>query len=219
VSEDIELAAKTTGEVVAALADESGALAVPQEYAHYLAARIHYRYYPKLIERAMTAAERIKASGLPVRAYAALDEPMLTAILEGMAEETDDSLREAWENLLANALTEGSTEVPRAFPRMLSELEPAEAMLLNSIANSQTFTEEPLTRHITVADLADSPVSGVSVESVDNLIRLGILRREEPQDSAFDEQLKRRESQVANLRFTAQGWAFLQACRAPRPRD
>ncbi|HST55493.1 MAG TPA: hypothetical protein VLJ42_06320 [Solirubrobacteraceae bacterium] len=45
-SEDIDLVAKTSGEVVAALAEKSGALAIPQEYANYIAARIHLRHYP-----------------------------------------------------------------------------------------------------------------------------------------------------------------------------
>jgi hypothetical protein len=41
--EEVELAAKATGEVVAALAEESGALSIPKEYARYVATRIHHR--------------------------------------------------------------------------------------------------------------------------------------------------------------------------------
>jgi hypothetical protein len=64
MGDEIELAAKTSGEVVAALAEESGALAVPQEYASYIAARIHLRHYPALIERAMAvwSGTRLTAS-------------------------------------------------------------------------------------------------------------------------------------------------------------
>jgi hypothetical protein len=96
MSEEIELAAKTSAEVVTALAEKSGALAVPQEYASYIAARIHLRHYPALIKAAMGAAEKIRASGLPRRAFSALDEPLLTKILEGMAEETNSDLQDAW---------------------------------------------------------------------------------------------------------------------------
>jgi hypothetical protein len=46
------IAAKTSGEMVAALAEKSGALAVPQEYTSYIAAHIHLRHYPALIEQA-----------------------------------------------------------------------------------------------------------------------------------------------------------------------
>ena len=97
---------KEAGEVVIALAEKSGALAVPAEYAQYIAARIHLRHYPALVERAMSAAEKINGLGLPRRAFSAIDEPLLSAILEGMAEETDPDLAEAWENLLANTLVE-----------------------------------------------------------------------------------------------------------------
>lgn len=74
MGDEIKLAAKTSGEVVAALAEKSGALAVPQEYASYIAARIHLRHYPALIERAMAVAVKLQAMGLPRRAFSALDE-------------------------------------------------------------------------------------------------------------------------------------------------
>jgi hypothetical protein len=70
-------------------------------YFDYLATRIQYRHFPKLIERAIATAEKIKASGLPARAYSALNDPLLTAILEATAEEEDPELQKVWENLLA----------------------------------------------------------------------------------------------------------------------
>jgi hypothetical protein len=92
MGDELELAAKTSGEVVAALAEKSGALAIPQEYASYIASRIHLRHYPALVARAMAVAEKLRAAGLPRQAFSVLDEPLLTAILEGMAEETDAGL-------------------------------------------------------------------------------------------------------------------------------
>jgi hypothetical protein len=130
MGDEIELAAKTSGEVAAALAEEYGALAIPQEYASYIASRIHLRHYPVLVKRAMDVAEKLRAAGLPRRAFSALDEPLLTAILEGMAEETDPGLQEAWENLLANTLVEKSADVRRGFPDIMRRLDPRDARLL-----------------------------------------------------------------------------------------
>jgi hypothetical protein len=108
---DIELFAKTAGEVVGALADESGLLQPSKEFGEYVAMRLHYRYLPKLAERAMRAAEKVKQSGLPRYAYGEIPDPLLRAILVGAAEEEDPDLREMWENLLANALTVESVDV------------------------------------------------------------------------------------------------------------
>jgi hypothetical protein len=102
MSEEVELAAKISGEVVSALVKESGILGVTREYSNYIVTRIHLRHQVALVQRTLAAAEKIKASGLPTRAFSALDEPLLTAILEGAVEETDPDLRQAWENLLAN---------------------------------------------------------------------------------------------------------------------
>jgi Abortive infection alpha len=138
VGEEVELATKTAGEVVAALAETSGVTLVPKEYASYIAARVHYRHYPKLVERALRTAEKIKAAGLPAHAYSALDDPLLTAILEGVAEEEEGSLQQVWENLLANVLTDSSAEVRRAFPRILRELDPQDVRLLDHFAGQTT---------------------------------------------------------------------------------
>jgi hypothetical protein len=208
-SEEIELAAKTSGAVVAALADESGSLAVPREYANYFAKKISYRHYPKLVERAMVAAEKISASGLPRRAFSALDEPLLTAILEGMAEETDEPiLRESWENLLANELTEGSAGVKRAFPRILSELDAKDARLLDHFARRtsdetyivDSFEEMPGER--------DGP-------TLDNLTRVEVLRAIRWFPTTVG-QISDGGATITGYAFTELGWAFVKACREPR---
>jgi hypothetical protein len=150
VSEEIELAAKSTGAVVGALVDSSNALGPVREYANYLSGRVHLRHLPALVEHALAAAEKIKASGLPRRAWEELDEPLVTAILRGMAEESDPYLAAEWENLLANALTERSVSVRRVFPTILRDLEPEDAALLDTLA-----TAPP--------DPRDFPVSDVSI--------------------------------------------------------
>ncbi len=204
--EDIELFAKTSGDVVAALADESGALAVPREFAEYAAARIHYRHYPKLIERAMAAAEKIRASGLPRRAYSALDDPLLTAILESAAEEEVPSLQALWENLLANALTEGG-DVRREYPRILQELNPKDAQLLDHWSRQTDDSTYMVAQFRTMPGERDGL-------ALCNLERLGLTRpvRSIPTrvGSSSDE-----AATVTGFAFTELGWAFVKACRPP----
>lgn len=206
--EDIELFAKTSGEVVAALADESGALAVPRGYAEYATARIHYRHYPKLIERAMAAAEKIRASGLPRRAYSALEDPLLTAILESAAEEEEPSLQTLWENLLANALTEGSGDVRREYPNILRELNPKDAQLLDH------WSRKTADETYMVAQFGNMPGERDGL-ALGNLTRLGLLRpvRSVPAKivSSPDD-----ASTITGYAFTELGWAFVKACQPPK---
>src|SRR5579884_1808151 len=168
MGEEVELAAKAAGEVVAALAERSGALAVPSEYAEFIAARIHLRHMPALVDRAMATAEKIRASGLPRRAWETLDEPLVTAILLGMAEETDPNLVEAWESLLANEVTQGSAEVRRAFPGILRELDPRDAQVLDRWAQTVTEANYLVERHDSMPGERDGAALG-------NLVRLGLV--------------------------------------------
>lgn len=195
MGEELDLAAKTSAEVVAALAEKSGVLAIPKAYANFIAARIRQWLYPRLVEGAMAAAEKIKASGLPPRAFAALDEPLITAILEGIAEESDPSLREAWENLLANAATDGSPEVRRAFPKILAELDPADAALLNNLNVGEMLRK-----------FRDDEVDFIALE---NLVRLGLVKYN------YASPLRHLDMSPTPL-----GRAFLMACREPgRPEE
>ncbi len=215
MSKEVELAAKTSAEVVTALAEKSGALAVPQEYASYIAARIHLRHYPALVKTAMAAAEKIRASGLPRRAFSALDEPLLTKILEGMAEETDPGLQDAWENLLANALTDSDANVARAFPKILSELEPVEARILDAMAEDKgTFLGANSGTRIGKGKMKDLPLTGlINLERLE-LIALGPVQPTPPGKpplSATDA--------LRVMRLTPFGDRFVRACQAPKPAD
>jgi hypothetical protein len=198
VGEEIELAAKTAEEVVAALADESGALAVPKEYATFIAARIHLRHRQALVVRAMAVVEKIRKLGLPRRAFAELDEPLLTAILEGMAEETDPDLQEVWENLLTAVLTEHSAQVHRAFPRIVRELAPADAQRLDKWAESYPDSE-------VIEPFDDQMV-------FDNLVRLGLLESERRFKLDGTGYVYEGRAEIGRYKFTELGWAFACAC-------
>lgn len=115
VSEEIkpeQVIGETAGALAEALADKSGALEPARQVFTYIAESIHYSLYPRLVERALGAAAKIEASGLPRRAIPAVRGRLLRALLQGAAEEDEPDLQELWENLLANALTDGGREVP-----------------------------------------------------------------------------------------------------------
>jgi hypothetical protein len=165
MSEEVELAAKTTGAVVGALVEDSRALGPVREYAEAITSGIHYRYYPRVVRQAMAAAEKIERSGLPRRAYSVVPDRLLRAILEDGAMEGDESMQDRWENLLANALTSVSAEVRNAFPKILSELEPEDAAILDSAFDRST------TEPIGALQLRDT----TDFTGLDNLKRLGLV--------------------------------------------
>lgn len=80
----------------------------------------------------MKAAEKIRETGLPSHA---VSDKTLRAILEEGPLEDDESMQNRWENLLANAFVGQEGIVRIAFPKILSELEPGEAALLNEFAS------------------------------------------------------------------------------------
>jgi hypothetical protein len=210
-SEEIELAAKSIGAAVGALVEASGLLGPVKQLNEYFTKRIYYRQLPTLARVATLAAGKIERLGLP---HASIDDPVVLRILEDSAGAQDETMQERWANLIANTTTASSQRHYVAYSRILAELEPPEAALLDSIADNSTFAEAPLTTRLSVGQLTET--EGVTTAGVDNLIRLGVLRHEEPSNPSWEE-LESRYDMIANLRFTVQGWAFVQACREPEP--
>jgi len=210
MGEEIELAAKTTGEVVAALAEASGALGPPQEFWEAMTFGIHYRFYPRVIKQAMAAAKKIERSGLPRRAYSEIPDRLLKAILEGGSLEDDESMQARWANLLANALTKSSVDHRAAFPTILSELEPREAATLDRLASQ--------VRHgayrMTLGAFEFTQTERGRTE-LGNLNRLELVESVRTMPTTLDE-ISEEKAQIKSVRFTDLGWAFVQACRTPQ---
>ena len=137
MSEEVKLISKSAGEVAGAVTEalikQSSAAEPVRARIEALTARIHYRYYPRTVSQALKAARRIEEAGLPRQAIDAVPDPLLRAILEGGALAEEESMHDRWANLLANALTDAPTPVILAFGRILAELEPREAMLLDKL--------------------------------------------------------------------------------------
>lgn len=203
MSQDVELA-KTTAETVASLAKSSGVLGPPRELLEAITAGIHYRNLPRVMKQAQLAAERIKASRLPPRAYDEIPDALIRAILVGGSEESDESMQERWANLLANALVDSPVDMRVAFPGMLAELEPGDARLLDE-AEKYYAEGNGMKGPFCIRELE-------SVLAFENLERLNLMQRSSTQP---DEGAKSPYKREMGVRVTELGRAFAQACREP----
>jgi len=95
--------------------------------------------------------------------------------------------------------------VARAFPKMLSELEPVEARMLNDVADeADSGNIDP-----------DMVVVPLGSGRLGNLARLGVFRRlQEQVDTRFG--TLHGPPRVAGYTFTTFGWEFIRACRTPK---
>lgn len=211
MTEDIVQAAKAAAELepaVEAFAEATGALEPVRETTGWLADIVRYRRLAHQAKLLMRAAEKIKASGLPAHA---VPDKTLRAILEEGPLEDDKSMQERWANLLSNAATaEEGNPLKIAYPKILAELEPAEAQVLERLFDrspeldthpAETFGYE------TTNDLVDIP-------ELYNLDRLGLIRWVRTMPTTLD-QISDDEATLAGVQITELGWQFVLACRAP----
>jgi hypothetical protein len=211
VSEESEIIAESTGAVVSALAEQSKALEPIRAAAEYATRHLGLRYTPKLVDRAMAAAAKIKESGLPERAYSEIGDPLLCAILQASAIESDGDLQVVWENLLANAMTDGSASVARAYPRILGNLEPQEVRILDALANNIVEMPSPT---FTLGDFSGDPTAA----NIENLTRLELLEPIRERSTTLGT-ISDEAAETVGYRLTYLGWEFVKACRPPRPQN
>jgi hypothetical protein len=208
VSEELVQAAKAAAELepaVEAFAEATGSLEPVREATGWLSDLIRYKRLPHQAKLLMKAAEKVKETGLPAHA---VSDKLLRSVLEDGPLEDDESMQERWANLLAQAATSPSGSVPIAFPKILSELEPKEAVLLERL-RSQVDPEHydmDLFGWETTHDLVDLPELG-------NLVRLGLLRCVRRTSSTMGGSVT--EHEAIGFKFTELGWAFASACQSP----
>jgi hypothetical protein len=194
VSDELLPAVKAIEELepaVQAFAEATGAFGPVREFTAWATDLIRYRRAPHQAKLLMRAAEKIKASGLPP---SAVSDRLLRAALEDGAMEDDEAMQERWANLLANAGT-GSPIARAAFGRVLSELEPEDAAILDrTFERMQTEPVGPLQFRDGAADFV----------ALDNLARLGLADYNEAYPLSMVE-----------VSITAWGQTFVRACRAP----
>jgi hypothetical protein len=208
VSDDLVQAAKAAAELepaVQAFAEATGSLEPVREATGWLTDLIRYKRLPHQAKLLMDAAEKVKETGLPAHA---VSDKLLRSVLEDGPLEDDNSMQERWANLLANAATSAPGTVPVAFPKILSELEPKEAALLERlrVTSDPEHYDMKLFGWDDTHDLVDLPELG-------NLDRLGLLRLVRRTSGTIGGSVS--EHEVVGLKFTDLGWAFAAGCSSP----
>lgn len=225
--EEIELASKTSGEIAGHVADvlveKSGVLDPAKAVAYALTNAIDAFFYPPLVSLCQLSASIIERKRLPRVAIEKLPPRLLRGILEGGAMEHDEEMRKRWVNLLANAVTEGGASVRAAFPRILADLEPTDAALLDELFVRAIRTTPP------TVDVDQSTARQRT--SLDNLVRLELLRyvgvvgHDEGGDARVADVphlgngVRNQSARSSVVALTAFGAEFLQACREPPDPD
>lgn len=211
MTDEIAQAAKAAAELepaVEAFAEATGALGPVREVTGWLAAAIRYQRVPHEARLLMRAAEKIKASGLPAHA---VPDKTLRAILEDGPLEDDESMQERWVNLLSHAATakEGNP-LKVAYPKILAELEPAEAQVIERL-----FDRSPdLDTHPAETFGFETTGDLVGLPELHNLVRLGLLQWALSSGSNWSEVAEAKVN-TDGIQITELGWQFVIACRAP----
>jgi hypothetical protein len=170
------------------------------------------------------ARQMLETAGL---APGAVPAKQLVPLLElaSLEEPEDEEMQARWAALLANAAADGETpDVWPSFPRILSELSPVEAQLLDGLA-AQEDGAQILEAFLEVAGL---PLTDGRPEQypygvyVDNLERLQVIRVLRPDRAlqALARKVSDRPTMMNNwtyVHLTALGRAFVAACSPPRP--
>jgi hypothetical protein len=203
-------AAEELEPAVEAFADATGLLAPVREIALWATDLIRYRRAPHQARLLMSAAEKVKQSGLPPTAVA---DKLLRAALEDGAMEDDPDMQDRWSNLLANAATDDSASVRASFARMLSDLEPREAATLEWM-DATGKQNERHARSIFFSIGQCRETTGIGLGGIDNLIRLGLARFAVNPHWDRLGQIWQTEGEIE---ITSLGVELVEACRPPQP--
>ena len=209
MSDEFALAAKAALEPAAQeFAAAIGRSGPGSEVMTWLGDMIRYRRLPHQAKLLKSAAEKIRASGLPTTA---VSDKLLRAVLEDGGFEDDDDMQAHWANLLAGAATGGS--VLACFPEILRQLEPIEARALDALVGRQPALH-------TSSTMSLQHTHGLQPEHVDNLERLGLIIFKvewDPRKASLERptQLGRPRSGDATIWVSPLAVALVKACRPP----
>jgi hypothetical protein len=172
---------------------------------------VAFRRWKSRVRIAQKAEEFLLDAGLEARE---VPRPVLMPMLEAMGDEEDESMMTRWASLLASAASrEGS--VPRSFPRILAELEPHEARILDHVYEAMSQIAPQFHPKLAVLTRAIASLLGLTDDQVtlgvDNLTRLRLVRAAGL--------IIGDAGDADGVRLTEFGWAFLRACRPPSEPD
>lgn len=219
MSEELELAAKAVQEVLPAVEDfaEAAGLTAPvRELASWVTDLIRYRRAPHQAKLLVSAAAKVRASGLPPRA---VSDKLLRAVLEEGPLEDDENMRDRWANLLANGCTDSYARARPAYVDVLRQLEPIEAQMLDQIVRMWDIPADPDSEGKYVLEYASDAIKrevGIDDEGVDNLERLGLIRFVGAGSPKWEDLRDLFEYLRSNVIPTAFGLSFVRACQPPQ---
>jgi len=210
VNDEVVQAAKAAAELepaVEAFAEATGALEPVREATGWLGDTIRYRREAHLAKVLMRAAEKVKASGLPAHA---VRDKLLRAVVDDGSMEDDEGMQERWATLLANGAIANGNEIKLVYPKILAELEPKEALLLDRLWEmTPNPSEEPFATvgYETTNDFVDQA-------GLYNLERLALLKWIWSTGTTWDE-LSNGKVTLIGVQLTELGWEFVKACSPP----
>jgi hypothetical protein len=206
VSDEIELAAKSTGAVVGAVIEATGVAKPLQEVSDWLAAWMHPRLVASAAKQMQAAVEQLQQAG--IRPGAVRDEQMRTLLEEGAREE-DETLKAKWVNLLAHGLAGENDGIPRAYAEVLRQLEPGEVLTLDRLADGVVAIQGSAAG----TRMSTGEAGGVAMAGLVNLERLGLIQLGAPTPQRYPHLKTNAADVMRGLMLTSFGSNFVQACR------
>ena len=144
--------------------------------------------------------------GVPLLEYASLEE--------------DDNLQSKWAGLLASSLV--GDQVLASFPKILSELTPVEACLLDALFKAHAY-REPESDPSVFATATSADVrqmlglkEGTFRVLAENLCRLGLLESVTASPRFWSDTDNIQHPTFMEIRLTALGFEFVKACEGPQ---
>jgi hypothetical protein len=201
------------------------------ELGEHIALPLKEWRYNRLIKTLVRAKEKCEAAGVQPRE---VPPKIIHPLLESASLEHEPDLQEAWANLLANAVAQGSLHP--AFPAMLKELSSREVRFLDALVNAVT-AREPERRlarkrgmsgyyHRQLKEfLPDAtPDTPEFYEMMGVLTRTGIMEPLQDAVSLEGEELERairtRDQIIQDVDYSHDisrlGWSFIEACHPPK---
>jgi len=206
MGDEIELAAKSTGAVVGAVIEATGVAKPFQEVSNWLAAWMHPRLVASAAKQIQAAVEQLQQAG--IRPGAVRDEQMRMLLEEGAREE-DETLKAKWVNLLTHGLAGENDGIPRAYSEVLRQLEPAEALTLDGLADGVVAIQGSAAG----TRMSTGNAKGVALAGLVNLERLGLVQLGVPIPQRYPHMQTNAADVLRGVTLTSFGINFVQACR------
>ena len=206
MGDEIELAAKSTGAVVGAVIDATGVAKPLEEITGWLAAWMHPRLVVSAAKQMQAAVEQLQQAG--IKPGAVRDEQMRMLLEEGAREE-DETLKAKWAGLLAHGLAGENDGIPRAYADVLRQLEPAEVLTLDMLADGVVAIHGAASG----TRMSRGEAGGVALAGLANLERLGLIQLGAPIPQRYPHLRTNAADVLRDITLTSFGTNFVQACR------